>query len=153
MINPRPAVELTREGSSTIIISIDPRSWSWMTSLKRCHEMKNRPQVRSLVFLTAIILLTPLLFYGIKKLTIWNMTRNYPRLTDSEVRELVQIDMSKDAVREHLGDPKTKSDGGRNWIYLNRNPNSDGHVSRSFGIQFKNDIVTRISFGSPRQQE
>ena len=114
--------------------------------------MKNRPVVRPLLFL-ATILLAPLLFYGIKELTIWNTTRNYPRLTDSEVKELVQIGMSKDAVREHLGDPKTKSDGGRNWIYLNRNPNSDDNVSRGFGIQFKNDLVTRISFDSPQQQE
>ena len=114
--------------------------------------MKNRPLVRSLVFLTAI-LLTPLLLHGIKELTIWNTTRNYPRLTDSEVRELVQIGMSKDAVREHLGDPKSKSDGGRNWIYLNRNPNSDDHVSRGFVIQFESDIVARIRFGSPQQEE
>lgn len=114
--------------------------------------MKNRPLVRPLVFLVAI-LLAPLLFYGIKELGLWNLTRNFPRLTDSEVRELVQIGMSKDAVREHLGDPKSKSDGGRNWTYLNRNPNPDDHVSRGFVIQFKNDIVARISFGSPRQEE
>ena len=40
MINPRPAVELTREGNSTIIISINPRSRSGMTSLKRCAPSK-----------------------------------------------------------------------------------------------------------------
>ena len=101
----------------------------------------------------AAILLTPLLLHAIKGLTIWNTTRNYPGLTDSEVRELVQIGMSKDAVREHLGDPKTKSDEGRNWTYLNRNPNSDDDVSRGFVIQFESDIVARIRFVSPQQEE
>ena len=114
--------------------------------------MKNRHPVRSLVFLTAI-LLAPLLSYGIKELATWNTTRNYPRLMDSEVRELVQIGMSKNAVHEHLGDPKSKSDGGRIWIYLNRSPDPSDHVSRGFVIQFENDIVARISFGSPQHQE
>ena len=114
--------------------------------------MKNRHLVRSLVFLAAI-LLAPLLFYGVKELAIWNTTRNYPRLTDSEVRELVQIGMSKDAVHEHLGAPKTKSDRGRIWTYLNRNPNPNDHVSRGFVIQFENDLVARITFGSPKPKE
>ncbi|MEL6108117.1 MAG: hypothetical protein AAFU85_18985 [Planctomycetota bacterium] len=113
--------------------------------------MKSRPLLRLLLSLAAI-LLASLLFYGIKELTIWNTTRNYPRLTDSEVRELVQVGISKDAVHERLGDPKTRSDGGRNWIYLNRNPNPGDQVSRGFVIQFKNDIVSRISFGSPQQE-
>ena len=114
--------------------------------------MKNRPLVRSLVFLTAM-LLAPLLFHGIKELAIWNMTRNYPRLTDSEVRELVQIGLSKDAVREHLGDPASKRDGDSTWIYLNKSPNPNDHVSRGFGIQFENDLVARISFGSPKPKD
>ena len=102
--------------------------------------MKNRPLVRSLVILAAV-LLAPLLFDGIKELIRWNTTRNYPRLTDSEVRELVQIGMSKDAVHEHLGDPAKKNDGGRIWIYRNRSPNPSDHVSPGFGIQFENDLV------------
>lgn len=105
--------------------------------------MKNRHLVRSLVFLAAI-LLAPLLFYGVKELAIWNTTRSYPRLTDSEVRELVQVGLSKDAVRERLGDPKTKRDRGTIWTYLNRNPNPNDQVSRAFTIQFENDLVARI---------
>jgi outer membrane protein assembly factor BamE (lipoprotein component of BamABCDE complex) len=114
--------------------------------------MKNRPLVRSLVILAAV-LLAPLLFDGIKELIRWNTTRNYPRLTDSEVRELVQIGMSKDAVHEHLGDPAKKNDGGRIWIYLNRSPNPSDHVSPGYRIQFENDLVARISFGSPKPKE
>ena len=114
--------------------------------------MKNRHLVRSLAFLTAI-LLAPLLFDGVKELAIWNTTRNYPRLTDSEVREIVQIGMSKDAVHEQLGDPAKKNDGGRIWVYLNRSPNPSDHVSRGFGIQFENDLVVRISFVSPKPKE
>ena len=114
--------------------------------------MKNRHLIRPLVFLT-VILLAPLLFYGVKELAIWNTTRNYPRLTDSEVGELVHIGLSKDAVHELLGDPKTKSDRGRIWTYLNRNPNRNDHVSRGFVIQFENDLVVRISFGSPKPKE
>ena len=103
------------------------------------------------MFLIAI-LFAPLLLHGVKELAIWNSTRNYPRLKDSEVIDCVQIGMSKDAVLEHLGDPKTKSDGGRRWIYLNRNPNPGDHVSRGFVIQFEGDTVARISFGSPEQE-
>ena len=114
--------------------------------------MKNRTLVRSLVFLVAV-LLAPLLFDGIRELIRWNTTRNYPRLTDSEVRELVQVGMSKDAVHEQLGEPAKKSDGGRFWTYLNRSPNPSDQVSRGFGIQFENDLVTKIVYLSPNSKE
>jgi hypothetical protein len=45
MINPRPAVELTHEGISIIIISIHPRSRSGMTSLKRSAKMNSLPKI------------------------------------------------------------------------------------------------------------
>jgi outer membrane protein assembly factor BamE (lipoprotein component of BamABCDE complex) len=113
--------------------------------------MKHRALVRSLVILAALLLM-PLLFKGIKEVGLWNLTRNDPRLTDSEIRELVQIGMSKDTVQERLGEPKTKGDGGRVWIYLNRNPDPGDDVSRGFSIRFENDLVARISLESPAQK-
>jgi len=114
--------------------------------------MKRRPLVRSLVLLAAL-LVAPLAFHGIKELGIWNMTRNSPRLTDSEVRERVQAGMSKDAVLGQLGEPKSKGDGGAIWTYLNRNPNPSEQVSHGFVIQFESDLVARVRFGSPEAKE
>ena len=132
MINPRPAVELTREGNSAIIISIHPRSRSGMTSLKRYAKKMAPPPTMNVINHTLYTVL-----FAVRAFPL--MAEEPHQKTQPPVRLEVSVDKEVYALRGAIALTITYTNTSKRAITLGAGgaPAGEGFPGETFEVTTK----------------